>query len=67
VNDHKQIAGFTTVSGKEVGYALFNGSVIFLSAPGAEPTQGFGINNGGDIVGIYVGSDSLTHAFLRTR
>lgn len=35
-----------------------------LSFPGAQVTQGFGINNIGDIVGRYLGADSQFHGFV---
>jgi hypothetical protein len=67
INDNLQVVGYTVLPGKEVGFVLFNGNFTFLSAPGRTITHAFGINNSGDIVGYYQGTDNIEHGFLRSR
>jgi uncharacterized membrane protein len=67
INDSRQVVGWTDLSGKEVGFVLFNNNFTFISAPGRTITHAFGINSAGDIVGYYQGMDGIEHGFLRSR
>jgi hypothetical protein len=67
INDSQQVVGWTDLSGKQVGFVLFNNNFAFISAPGRTITQAFGINNSGDIVGYYQGLDGIEYGFLRSR
>ena len=61
INDSGVIAGRL---GGTAGRAVIwqNGKMSFL--PGAEPSQAFGINNGGEVVGTYIPSGTTFHAAL---
>ena len=61
INDSGVIAGRL---GSTTGRAVIwqNGKMSFL--PGAEPSQAFGINNRGEVVGTYIPSGTTFHAAL---
>jgi probable HAF family extracellular repeat protein len=46
------------------GFLLSGGSFTTLTVPGASQTYAYGINNAGQIVGYYKGSDRMAHGFL---
>jgi hypothetical protein len=47
------------------GFTDVNGTLATLDVPGATSTALYGINDNGDIVGIYTDSNGVVHGFLR--
>ena len=54
-------------NGKVHGFLLTEGEFTSIDFPGAFLTAASGINNRGDIVGVYVDTNRQGHGFLRTR
>jgi uncharacterized protein (TIGR03437 family) len=69
INDNGEIVGTTTVFGGFSGGYLRreDGTIVNFAVPGASQTFPAGINNRGQIVGMYIkgGSYSVRHGFLR--
>jgi hypothetical protein len=66
INDFGVIIGvFDTGTGNE-GFLDSGGVITTMSVPGASQTMPFGINDSGQIVGDYIDSNGLSHAFLAT-
>ena len=68
VNNSSTIAGFyTNAKGTVDGFVKWvNGHVVTLAAPGASATQATGINDRGEVVGMYTtgsGNNAVTHGF----
>ena len=56
INDHGRVVGFRSDHGSPDSGFLLNlatGHLTTLTAPGADSTQAFGINNKGEVVGAY--------------
>jgi hypothetical protein len=71
INDRQQIAGFDTNSaGTTEGFVRdSSGRITSLAFPGATMTQALGLNNRGEVVGVYQvgsGSSAATHGFTWT-
>ena len=70
INNRGDIAGFGTADGQVVGYVLsHDGSVITLSVPASSMTQALGINDSGEVVGVYqvgTGDSAVMHGFTWT-
>ena len=65
INDRGQIAGFGTFNGATEGFFDDHGKVTALAGPsGATDVNALGLNNEGQIVGSYVGTDTNTHGFV---
>jgi len=47
------------------GHDRAPGRYLSIDYPGASMTEAWGINDDGDVVGLYVGSDSFPHGFLQ--
>jgi hypothetical protein len=70
INARGTVVGyFTNASGKVVSFLRRgNGQVVTISKPGADETQAFGINAGGEIVGAYtIGNNSYGFTWLGGR
>ena len=48
------------------GFLIASGDVTFIDFPGASETYLAGINNEGQIVGRYYGTDGVEHGFIAT-
>jgi hypothetical protein len=71
INDRDQIAGFdTTAAGVQEGFLRYaDGTVKHLSFAGSSMTQALGVNNRGEVVGVYAvgtGDAARTHGFTWT-
>ncbi len=72
INNHNDIAGFETNSANVVSAFLLshNGSLTSLTVPGATMTQALGLNDNGEVVGVYTvgsGDNAMMHGFIWTR
>lgn len=64
-NTRGQVAGvYTLADGIRHGFLFDAGNFTTIDVPGAVGTQGFAINNPGDIVGHFLTPDGKSHGFL---
>jgi probable HAF family extracellular repeat protein len=71
INDNGQIVGYFTLNGRTTGFLLSNGTYTAIDIPGQDgsgflplPAQAFGINNFGEVVGVYSDGVCCQHGFL---
>jgi probable HAF family extracellular repeat protein len=67
INDRKILVGGGTANHADFGfkYNLHTRKMVKLLYPGTNDTTCFGINNDGEIVGVYGGENGKIHGFLR--
>ena len=68
-SDYASSAPFEQLSklaGNVHGFVLSNGGFTSFNFPGANGTIVFGINDNGQVVGVYEGADGSFHCFLRS-
>ncbi len=68
INDSGDIVGtyLDPVLNRTEGFLLIAGIYTTIAFPGSMYTQPYGINNSGQIVGLYTNPDGNTHGFLLT-
>lgn len=66
INDADQIVGEYTYQDTVEGFILNDGVYTLLNVPGSQATEAEAINNAGQIVGDYGGTDGSYHAYLAT-
>src|SRR5262249_19300260 len=65
INDLGHVVGTYQAGGKFLGYIYRNGRSTTLDAPlGTVETVAQGVNNADQVVGFYIGSNSVFHGFL---
>jgi probable HAF family extracellular repeat protein len=64
INDSVQIVGHYSGSGKVYGFLYDGGSYTTLNVPGSIQTIASGINNAGQVVGLYADSSNRNHGYL---
>ncbi|MEM7049501.1 MAG: hypothetical protein AAF604_07580 [Acidobacteriota bacterium] len=65
INDAGVVVGSALRSSGQDGFELIGGLYSWVEYPGADQTVIRGVNNLGEIVGEYEGSDGIRHAFAR--
>ena len=67
INDVGLIAGWMTVGGVNQGFVGTSGGFETLMVPGSDSTYPEGLNNSGQVSGLYTtGGDTVTHGFIAT-
>ena len=65
LNDRGQVVGTFQSQGINHGFLYDNGVVMQIDVPGARSTRASGINSRGEIVGSYIDTFDVEHAYLR--
>ena len=70
INNHRDIAGFATINGNQVGFLIANGQFQQIAFPGADATMATGVNDSDEVVGTYTmgtGDNAHTYGFTWSR
>jgi hypothetical protein len=66
INNSCAVAGWCIgTSGTEIGFTWANGKFVDVNVPNALGTEPTGINDNGDVVGLYIDSAGAEHGFLK--
>jgi hypothetical protein len=67
INSAGAAAGWctSTKTGLSAGFVYSGGKFTTVNFPKSSGTQAIGINDGGDVVGLYVDSDGIQHGYVR--
>jgi hypothetical protein len=68
LNNTNQVVGFFyPKAGRVPGFLYDSGKMTYLNAPGAVVTTASGINDGGEVAGVWLDSSNVNHGFIWKR